>query len=419
VSKSKTVGVRSFVEPLENRQMLSLVVDLRLPGGAKTAAVANVGQVVNMEVWATVKGANTVGSDEGLQTVHGSLLSSNINGGAANGTLKVTLASPFNANIAYEGKQQDLDGDGDLDVGSNFNEFADNYFVARAASMQTGGTVSGATKAFKIGTATFTVTSLKSTTGSTNLVFRGRKTQLSPLWREDNVTKVPSQGGIFSDGAALVITRSGGTTTGTISGKVFNDTNGNGIGEAGELGKSNVRVYLDNDKDGILDVGEANKITDSGGNYSFTGLVAKTYRVRIVGVSGYRITSPSAGYYDLSISGNSKTAYFGLSQKVLITGRLWVDTDKDGIKDSAETVLAGWQVYRDANGNGRFDTGDTAATTDTSGNYSFKSLSAGSFQIRVTQKTGYTRIAPSSGVYSFSLSNGGTKTGQNFRYTKP
>src|SRR6266487_3030292 len=107
------------IETLENRQLLSVTVDVRVAGGGKNAAVTQVGQVVKLEAWAVVKGANSSPSDEGVQDILGSFLSSNFGGGAANGTLKVTRTDPFIGSGSADGAQTDLDGDGDLDVGSN------------------------------------------------------------------------------------------------------------------------------------------------------------------------------------------------------------------------------------------------------------------------------------------------------------
>ena len=143
-------AVAPVIETLENRQLLSLTVDLRLPGGAKTANVASVGQVINLEVWATAKGSDASGANESLQTIVGSLLSTNANGGAANGTLKVTAAAPFNGFASQAGKQQDLDADGDLDVGSNANDDATPLFVARANEPNEAGAVSGNSRSWKI-----------------------------------------------------------------------------------------------------------------------------------------------------------------------------------------------------------------------------------------------------------------------------
>jgi hypothetical protein len=402
-----------FVETLENRQLMSLTVDLRLPGGAKSATVSTVGQKISLEVWATIKGSNTSTADDGVQQTMGSLLSTNLNGGAANGTLAVTLAAPFNGAASVTGDKTDLDGDGDLDVGSNDNSTDIGFFQSRADTMMLGPT-------FKIGTATFTVTSLKSTTGQTNLVFRGRKVGTSPVWREDGMNKRPLNGGVFNDGTPVVLKRGGTVTTYSLAGNVFTDTDGDGIKDTGEVGRSGVKVYIDKDKDGILDVGEKTATTNTSGNYTFTGLATGSTRIRIVTpTGGYRVTTPSSGYHDFTLTGNTSGKNFGVSQRVLITGRAWIDSDKDGVKDSAEVVLAGWRVYIDKDKDGRYDAGEPTVLTDSSGNYSFKSLTAGTYRVRIVQPTGYTRISPTSGYFERALTNGQTWSNNNFRFTKP
>jgi len=407
-------GGTQFIEQLENRQLMSLTVDLRLPGGAKSASVTGVGQKISLEIWATVKGANTI-NDEALQMTAGSLLSTNVNGGAANGTLSAIRTAQFSGPGSLNGGQSDLDGDGDLDVGSNNDLLSAPHFVARADSMQYG-------QSFKIGTATFTVTSLKSTTGQTNLVFRMQKSSaFHHIWREDNTPKSPAGGGIYLGGAPLVLKRSGGTTTTTysVSGSVFNDTDGDGIKDIGEAGRASVRVFVDKDNDRVFDTGERSALTSTSGAYTITGVPTGTTRVRIVGIAGYRITTPSAGYHVFTLAGNTSGKNFGVTNKVLITGRAWVDSDKDNIKDSTEAVLAGWTVFIDKDKDGVFDVGEVSTKTDSAGNYKFTNLAAGSYRIRIVQASGYTRIAPTSGYYDKTLLSGQTTGSNNFRFTKP
>ncbi|HYO09173.1 MAG TPA: SdrD B-like domain-containing protein, partial [Tepidisphaeraceae bacterium] len=207
-------------------------------------------------------------------------------------------------------------------------------------------------------------------------------------------------------------------TVGTVSGKVFNDADGDGILDAGETGRSGVTLWIDKDKDGVKDAGEQSATTDSSGNYKFSNVPAGGVRVRMTGVSGHRITTPASGYHDFSLGGGGSATgkNFGVSQRVLISGRVWVDSDKDGVKDAAEQALGGWRVYIDRDKDGVFDSGEPSVTTDASGNYSFKSLVAGSFRVRIGAPGGYTRIAPSSGYYDLTLGNGGVARDRNFRY---
>src|SRR5690348_7926651 len=98
-----------MVEPLESRQLLSAVVDVRLPSGGKSVIDPTVGQKIDFQVWVTVTGNDTDTSNEGLQIAVGSLLSKDVTGGVAAGTMTFTLASPFNGTSAQNGTQQDLD----------------------------------------------------------------------------------------------------------------------------------------------------------------------------------------------------------------------------------------------------------------------------------------------------------------------
>jgi hypothetical protein len=82
----------------------------------------------------------------------------------------------------------------------------------------------------------------------------------------------------------------------SISGTVFDDSNGNGIEDPGELGISGVVLYIDLDNAGDFQAGDPPTTTNSSGVYSFTGLAAGTYIVRQVLPSGDKQTFPTKGY---------------------------------------------------------------------------------------------------------------------------
>src|SRR5207237_1422320 len=63
----------------------------------------------------------------------------------------------------------------------------------------------------------------------------------------------------------------------TISGLLFQDSNGDGVQQAGEPGLSSWTVYLDANGNGTLDTGETTATTDSNGNYAFANLGPGTY----------------------------------------------------------------------------------------------------------------------------------------------
>ncbi|MBY0524350.1 MAG: pre-peptidase C-terminal domain-containing protein [Gemmataceae bacterium] len=78
----------------------------------------------------------------------------------------------------------------------------------------------------------------------------------------------------------------------SISGRVFNDLNGDGNADASEDGLAGWTVFLD-DGDGTLEVGEASRLTDALGNYSFTGLVVGTFTVALELQPNYAQTAPT------------------------------------------------------------------------------------------------------------------------------
>lgn len=82
--------------------------------------------------------------------------------------------------------------------------------------------------------------------------------------------------------------------TASIAGKVFADGNGNGKPETDSIGLLGWRVYIDQNSNGKFDSGERSALTDHFGNYSITSVVAGTYKVRVVGQSGWRLTTAAS-----------------------------------------------------------------------------------------------------------------------------
>ncbi len=84
----------------------------------------------------------------------------------------------------------------------------------------------------------------------------------------------------------------------TISGTVWNDTNGNGTNDVGETGVANVEIDLvqDVNSNSLADSGEpvaASVVTDASGNYSFAGVTPGHYVIREMDLYGYYSTGDS------------------------------------------------------------------------------------------------------------------------------
>jgi hypothetical protein len=397
-----------MIEQLEERRLMAATVDVRLAGGGQTASVANVGDKVNFEVWVNVTGANSTGSDEGLQIVVGS----NISGGAALGTLKLTRTAEFTALGSSDGSQVDLDSDTDLDVGSNNNDDPTGQFAARSSSLSTDGTIVGGTNSFLVATGSFTVTSLL-TGVQTNLTFRPRTGEFGFVIEQDGVATDGKAGNLVTAGKSLVLRRPG---TGSISGRVFNDKNANGIFDGSDTGISGFRVFLDEDFDGVLDSNEISKPVSTTGTYTFSNVPSGTYRVREVFRSGWRQTFPALGYYQVALGFGQvgKSLSFANTDTALIKGTVFMDANKNRIIDAGEPGLAGWTLYLDKNSNGVLDSGETTTLSDSKGNYRFFNLVAGSYRINIIPSSKYQQTTPAGGFHTVTLGAGATVSNKNF-----
>lgn len=83
--------------------------------------------------------------------------------------------------------------------------------------------------------------------------------------------------------------------TSTLTGTVFVDERANGIKQGGEPGWPNVRIYLS----GGGFSSQQNTVSDSSGNYQFTGLINGTYRLEIEAPFGF---SPTASFRQATFS---------------------------------------------------------------------------------------------------------------------
>ncbi|MCA9133911.1 MAG: hypothetical protein KDA45_12180, partial [Planctomycetales bacterium] len=94
----------------------------------------------------------------------------------------------------------------------------------------------------------------------------------------------------------------------TVTGRKFNDINGNGIIDAGEPGIENVWIYVDLDGDQRIDIGEPAAKTKADGTYKLTfPPQAGVYKLREVIESGYTQTVPGAALnheYTVTLTGN-------------------------------------------------------------------------------------------------------------------
>ena len=204
---------RAVCETLEERQLMSLTIDVRAADGSSSATVTSVGQVLNLNLVAVVSDPNGTPASDGVQDVNGNIISVAADGHAVAGNLTAAIKAPFNANGAAHGTFQDLNGDGNIDVGTSFTgSSTSGLFFSRSSPAQTGtsaaATISGSTVSFIIGTLTYTVTSLNEG-GHTNINFDpyNPATPSGAAWIEDG-NAVNNADGTYQAGTPYVVSDS-------------------------------------------------------------------------------------------------------------------------------------------------------------------------------------------------------------------
>jgi hypothetical protein len=176
-----------------------LVLETRF-AGRDFEGPAQVGEVFRYGVYAVVTGLNQDLTDEALQSIHGRFISTDVNGGILRGNLASTPLRPYNDLPSVGGTPTDLDGDGDLDLGSSDPTQAEGWFVARVAPYKGIPYSTGIPQEFKFADLTFTVTTvLEGGAGADTLIrFEQRPYETAGLWIVDGQLR----SWYFPDGAA-------------------------------------------------------------------------------------------------------------------------------------------------------------------------------------------------------------------------
>ncbi|NEQ39976.1 MAG: hypothetical protein F6K40_28535, partial [Okeania sp. SIO3I5] len=191
---------------------------------------------------------------------------------------------------------------------------------------------------------------------------------------------------------------------------VFEDSNANGIQDAGEQGIAGATVNLlaDMDGDGEIEDGEIvdTTTTDANGNYDFT-VIAGEYKVQFETPDGFDMASPANQGNDdtkdsdgpisdvitLEPGENDPTIDAGFFKKASLGDKVFFDDDGDGIQDAGEDGVDGVTVTLTGGGaDGDIDTvGDNTTETtitDENGMYSFTNLNPGEeYQVTFEEST--------------------------------
>ena len=199
---------------------------------------------------------------------------------------------------------------------------------------------------------------------------------------------------------------------GQIGDLVWQDTNGDGIQDAGEPGLPGLTVTLQCTT--VSGAVYATTSTDANGNYLFTGLGAGDCDVSVNTPAGYTASPSNQGGDPSKDSNGSPTSVTLPDQNTTdltldfgfvpvpagsIGDFVWQDTNGNGIQDAGEPGMGGQLVTL---------TGPVSATTTTNGfgAYIFTDLPAGCYTVTVGTPSGYTASPSAQGGNTNQDSNG-------------
>ncbi|OQX23245.1 MAG: hypothetical protein BWK80_27000, partial [Desulfobacteraceae bacterium IS3] len=226
------------------------------------------------------------------------------------------------------------------------------------------------------------------------------------------VSSTPDEVAVKIAGPETEIADFGDYTAGTVRGTVFNDVNKDGVQNAGETGIPNVAVELLDSDGNVIDETTSNP----DGSYTFGNVVPGDYTVRESDPDGFTSTTPNSVPVTVP-EGSAGVVNFGDHTAGAVTGIVFNDLNKDGIQNPGEDGIPNVRVELfDADGNLA-----DVTTTDADGNYSFDSVTPGSYTVRETNPSGFSSTTPDSvpvtvpegggGVLNFGDRKIGTVTG--------
>jgi len=199
----------------------------------------------------------------------------------------------------------------------------------------------------------------------------------------------------------------------TISGSIFDDINGDGILNNNETGLAGVDIQLQSNTQTFSTTSDVN------GNYAFNQLIAGQYQTQITNsngiLNGYQLTSNNQPY--LSILNNHQTDSSGVfayqAHLSVISGSVFKDDNGNGVADTGESYYTnvGIELIR---GNTSLQT-----LTDNDGTYRFQQLVAGNYSVNVIDQNAVlvnTSLTTANQPHQINLANISTDNTGNFGY---
>jgi hypothetical protein len=225
----------------------------------------------------------------------------------------------------------------------------------------------------------------------------------------------------------------------TISGLVYQDTNGTGVYSSSDPGISGVTVALS----GTNDLGQsitASTTTASDGTFSFSTdsngnlLRPGTYQITETHPSGYLVGATAVGTVSGAADGTVVTSgqigsivladgqaginyYFGEVKPIGVSGTVYVDSNDNGVLDSGEPGIAGVTITLSGTNNlGQSISATTTTASDGTYNFILDShgnlLRPGTYQVTETAPGGYLAGATNVGTVNGTVDGSVVTSGQ-------
>jgi hypothetical protein len=174
-----------------------------------------------------------------------------------------------------------------------------------------------------------------------------------------------------------------------ISGFKINDTNGNGIWNAGEAGIKGWKITL---LDGATGAEIANTSTNGVGFYQFLNLVPGNYNVTEETKTGWMNTNTT--FKPVTIATSDLTNLNFTNKRAPIYGTKFNDLNRNKIRDSGEPGLANWTIRLVGFDKLTKPVVKRTATTDADGNYGFPDLTPGHYIVSEELQRGWLPTTP-------------------------
>ncbi|MEG3848709.1 SdrD B-like domain-containing protein [Microcoleus sp. herbarium19] len=171
------------------------------------------------------------------------------------------------------------------------------------------------------------------------------------------------------------------TPNSSITGCKFEDFNLNGYRDGNEPAIANVTIFIDTNRDGVLQANEPTTTTNQFGTFAFNNLRPGNYSIREVTPPGYfQTTQP----LDVVLGANQifTCALVGNSRRYDLLVPKFRDDNRNGVRDGSEPTLPNVPFTLDLNRNGRYDAGtEPLVFSDATGTAVFPNLSPATYSV--------------------------------------